>query len=347
MVSRRTLSGNINIIPQFADMLQYLIIQLCDTSTSFCHYDNGKLEPRLIGLDDLKKGIKFAMKQNLMIQFLYPDYVLPEQYKEVINSIDHNDIVSSTCEDTMLRDNADIVVMSDWTALSYYDFKDDSIYVLRTSKADLFDRYQFIKDTLKKVYRLNIVLTDIDSFNESDYKKYNQILSVLADEVAESFNHGNGVQLNVLTDRIVLNRMNNCEAGNSHLTLAPDGKLYVCPAFYAEHKDGKNEKYPEYEYCIGEPQNDNVIPNANLYKLEYSPLCRTCDAYQCKRCVWLSKKLTLEVNTPSHEQCVVSHLERNMSRDLLEKIRNSNENLSGIEIPAIDYLDPFDNRKEW
>ena len=36
-----------------------------------------------------------------------------------------------------------------------------------------------------------------------------------------------------------------------------------------------------------------------------------------------------------------------MSRDLLEKIRNSNENLSGIEIPAIDYLDPFDNRKEW
>ena len=79
MASRRTLSGNINIIPQFADMLQYLIIQLCDTSTSFCHYDNGKVEPRLIGLDDLKKGIKFAMKQNLMIQFLYPDYVLPEQ----------------------------------------------------------------------------------------------------------------------------------------------------------------------------------------------------------------------------------------------------------------------------
>ena len=60
-----------------------------------------------------------------------------------------------------------------------------------------------------------------------------------------------------------------------------------------------------------------------------------------------AEKLTLEVNTPSHEQCVVSHLERNMSRDLLEKIRNSNENLSGIEIPAIDYLDPFDNRKEW
>lgn len=347
MVSPKTLLGNINKIPQFADMLQYLIIQLCDTSTSFCHYDNDKLEPRLINLDDLKKGIKFAMKQNLMIQFLYPNYVLPAQYKDVIDSIDHNDIVPSTCEDTLLRDNADIVVMSDWKTLCYYNFRADSIYVLRTSKADLFDRYQFIKDTLKKVYRLNIVLTDTDSFKEPDYKKYNQILSVLADEVAESFYNGHGVQLNVLTDRIVLDRMNNCEAGSSHLTLAPDGKLYVCPAFYAEQKNAQDEKYSEYDYCIGEPQNEVSIPNANLYKLEYSPLCRTCDAYHCKRCVWLSKKLTLEVNTPSHEQCVISHLERNMSRNLLDKIRNSNENLSDIEILPIDYLDPFNNRKEW
>lgn len=328
-------------------MLQYLLIQLCDSSTSFCHYNNDKENPRLISLDDLRNGIKFAMKQNLMIQFLYPDYELPLEYKDVINSIDHNDIVPSTCEDTLLRENADIVVMSDWTALSYYDFRDDSIYVLRTSKNDLFDRYNFLKDVLKKVYRLNIVLTDIESFKDSDFKKYNQILSVLANEVAESFNNASGVQLNVLTDRIVLNQMNNCEAGNSHLTLAPDGKLYICPAFYAEHKDNHNEKYPEYDFCLGEPRNEIEIPNANLYKLECSPLCRTCDAYHCKRCVWLSKKLTQEVNTPSHEQCVVAHLERNNSRVLLDKIRNSNTNLSEISIPEITYLDPFDNRREW
>lgn len=328
-------------------MLQYLIIQLCDTSTSFCHYNNDKVKPHLISLDDLRDGVKFAMKQNLMIQFLYPDYELPVEYKNVINSIDHNDIVPSTCEDSSLRDNADIVVMSDWTALRYYDFRDDSIYVLRTSKNDLFDRFNFIKDVLKKVYRLNIVLTDIESFTDSDFKKYNKILSGLADEVAESFINESGVQLNVLTDRIVLSRMNNCEAGNSHLTLTPDGKLYVCPAFYTEHRVNHDEKYPEYDFCLGKPQSEVTIPNANLYKLEYSPLCRTCDAYHCKRCVWLSKKLTQEVNTPSHEQCVISHLERNMSRGLLDKIRNSNESLSAIEIPEITYLDPFDNRKDW
>ena len=92
-------------------MLQYLIIQLDDTSTSYCHYENGKRENRLISLDDLKSGIFFAMKENLMIQFVYPDYELPSEYKDVINSIDHFDIVSSLCEDRKLVDNADIIVM--------------------------------------------------------------------------------------------------------------------------------------------------------------------------------------------------------------------------------------------
>ena len=70
-------------------MLQYLIIQLDDTSVSYCHYENSKEHSKLIGLEDLKSAILFAMKENLMIQFLYPNYELPQEYKEVIHSIDH------------------------------------------------------------------------------------------------------------------------------------------------------------------------------------------------------------------------------------------------------------------
>lgn len=43
-------------------MIQYLIIQLDDTSTSFCYYENSGKARRLIALDDLKAGIFFAMK---------------------------------------------------------------------------------------------------------------------------------------------------------------------------------------------------------------------------------------------------------------------------------------------
>jgi len=55
----------------------------------------------------------------------------------------------------------------------------------------------------------------------------------------------------------------------------------------------------------------------------------------------------MEVNTPSHEQCVVAHLERNASRMLLENIRRHQSFLPDQKIKMIDYLDPFDIRKEW
>ena len=134
-------------------MLQYLIIQLDDTSTSYCHYENGKTEHRLISLDDLKAGILFAMKENLTIQFVYPDYSLPQEYKDVINSIDHSDIVPSSCEDTILRENADVIVFNSWTAIEQYAFKDNAVCVLRTSKADLLGKCSLLKPALSAVKR--------------------------------------------------------------------------------------------------------------------------------------------------------------------------------------------------
>ena len=90
------------------------------------------------------------------------------------------------------------------------------------------------------------------------------------------------------------------------------------------------------------------IKNPQLYKLDHAPICRNCDAYQCKRCVWLNRKTTLEVNTPSHEQCVVAHLERNASSKLLNNIRLHGSFLTEQEeIKEIDYIDPYEKREEW
>ena len=66
-------------------MLQYLIILLDDTATSICHYECTKKEQNLIKIDNLKAGIMFGMKENLMIQFVYPDYELPQNYKDLID----------------------------------------------------------------------------------------------------------------------------------------------------------------------------------------------------------------------------------------------------------------------
>lgn len=307
-------------------MLQYLIILLDDTSVSYCHYENQRVERKLISLENLKAGILFGMKENLMIQFVYPDYELPIEYQQTIEMIDHSKIMPSS-----KADGADVIVFNSWECLEKSLLKEKTAYVLRTSKQELFDNYALL-DKKIDMYRLNIVITDIDSFTAADFDRYKLILSDLVETTKNAYGNKKAPQINILTDRMMLDKMNNCNAGWENITLAPDGLFYVCPAFYF---NGKGRP-------VGNLSDKLQIKNSQLYKLAYAPLCRKCDAYQCKRCIWLNWKTTLEVNTPSHEQCVVAHLERNASRELLKEIRTLGTFLPEKEIKEINYLDPFD-----
>ena len=332
-------------------MVKYLIILLDDAGTSFCHYEC-RQAARLMPLDILKQGILYAMKENLTVQVVYSDNELPQEYKEVIDSIDHSDIVSSRCNDESLTEQADIVVFDGWTDIASYDYKGNVAYVVRTTKGELFEKHKLLSDVIKKAARLNVVITDIDAFSEKDFAQYKDVLTVLSGQVEELYLEGKSPQLNILTDRMMLDKMNNCNAGWENITLAPDGKFYVCPAFYhAQQADGSEmfiSEVCEKGFSIGDLKTGLDIKNPQLYRLDHAKLCRNCDAYQCKRCIWLNRKTTCEVNTPSHEQCVVAHLERNASRVLLNNIRKHGSFLpEKEEIKKIDYLDPFDKRDEW
>ena len=322
-------------------MLQYLIILLDRTCTSFCGYPSapptpfrGRTEGGLIPLDTLKQGIRFGMMENLMIQYVYPDYELPQEYAEVIESIDHSKIKSLPLTPPKEgRMDADV-----WVTESIKDIKADVPVVWRTDKQSLFDSEADIIKALENVPRLNIVLTDTETFTDEDFEKYKDLLGKLSKAIEQMYVAGKAPQLNLLTDRMMLQKMNNCGAGDTNITLAPNGKFYVCPAFY----------YEDETDSIGDLEHGLDIRNKQLYKLEYAPICRHCDSFQCKRCIWLNRKTTLEVNTPGHEQCVLAHLERNASRELLNNIRKHGTFLpEQEEIKEIDYLDPFDKKDTW
>ena len=324
-------------------MIQYLVILLDDTSVSFCHYQNDKKERNLMPFETLKAGIVYAMKENLNIQFVYPNYSLPKAYLELLDCIDHTDIKPAS-----LGDEADVVVMDGINQVldvNDNNFKQGVSCVLRLSKYELFKKIANVCALLNKVERLNVVITDVETFKDADFERYSEELRMLSEEVEKQYVAGKVVQLNLLTDRMMLDKMNNCGAGDTSVALAPDGKFYVCPAFYITNED---DGMGALHTSIGDVKHGLDIKNPQLYKLDHAPLCRRCDAYQCKRCVWLNRKMTYEVNTPSHEQCVMAHLERNASRDLLNSIRKLGQFLPELEeIKEITYLDPFDVRKEW
>ena len=313
--------------------LQYLVVLLDDTSMAYCHAENPLKERRLMPLETLRKAILFGMKQNLMIQFVYPDYELPAEYNELIDTIDHVKIGREVkiFNSVPLRIEGDNVV-------------------LRLSVAEFVERQYDIATLLPQAKRLNICLTDIENFKDEQIEDYKRALATLNAVLLNLYKSAKQPQFNLITDRLQLTEMHNCEAGVGNITIAPNGKFYLCPAFYYDEQLGisnrMNHKTKDASRSVGDLEQGIDIPNKQLLQLDHAPLCRICDAYHCNRCIWLNQKLTWDNNTPSHQQCVISHLERNASRDLQIKMQEIGYRFEN-EIKEINYLDPFDVKEEW
>ena len=320
-----------------------------DTSVAYCHADNPLKERNLIPLETLKKGIIFGMKQNLMIQYVFPDYALPKEYSEVIESIDNVKIYPMGCKPVtgMANDGETDVEVAN----AIPEKVEANNLVLRLTFSEMLKQ----KDAIAKLFasgaRINLCITDVEQFTDEQIETYKQVLNEWNAALLDLYKQGLSPQFNLLTDRMQLEKMHNCEAGVSNITLAPNGKFYLCPAFYYDEQmkvfNQLDHNNPSSDNSVGDLEKGLDIPNPQLLQLDHAPLCRSCDAYQCRRCIWLNRKLTWDNNTPSHQQCVMAHIERNASRDLLNDIRKVGEFMPNIDIKEINYLDPFDIRKEF
>lgn len=330
-------------------MLQYLVILLDDTSVAYCHADNPLKERNLMSVETLKKGILFGMKHNLMIQYVFPDYALPKEYASVIESIDNVKIypVGRKPVTVIESENEADVEVAD-TVPEKVEAKN---LVLRLT----FDEMLKQKDGIAKLFaqskRVNLCITDVEKFTDEQIETYRQVLDEWDKALLDLYKLRQSPQFNLLTDRMMLEKMHNCEAGVGNITLAPNGKFYLCPAFYYDERmqvfNQMNHHKPSSDTSVGDLEKGLEISNPQLLQLDHAPLCRNCDALHCRRCIWLNQKLTWDNNTPSHQQCVMAHLERNASRSLLNEIRNIGEFMPQIDIKEINYLDPFEVRKEF
>ncbi|MGM9830964.1 MAG: CXXX repeat peptide maturase [Paludibacteraceae bacterium] len=314
--------------------LQYLVVLLDNTSIAYCHAENPLQERKLIPIDTLRQAILFGMKQNLMLQFVYPDYELPQEYNELIESIDH------------VKIGRDVIVCNRVEELPVSNV---NTIVLRLTINDFITNVQTIVSHLAYFKRLNITLTDIESFTDDLIPAYKEALSVLADAIAAQYKVRNQLQVNILTDRLQLTEMRNCDAGIGNITLAPNGKFYLCPAFYYDEQmdisNRMNYKIKDATRSVGDLQHGIQIPNKQLLQLDHAPLCRICDAYHCHRCIWLNQRLTWDNNTPSRQQCLIAHVERNATQHLQAELQTIGYQFEK-QIENITYLDPFEVRNE-
>lgn len=268
------------------------------------------------------------MKENLSIQFVYPNSPMPKTTESIIESIDHIKIVPESIDDDTILASADIIVTDSFDLSGKLT---DKIYVVRIDYATLLNSVDNLKRLIKRSRRVNVVLSNTAEFQKEYIEPYRSFLNVMADFITDEYLHGNNLQFNLITDRMMLSEMNNCNAGDESITVSPDGLFYPCPAFIGNK-----------QFLCGNIVDGFQAPNIQLYRKENAPICKICDAYHCKRCVWLNNLLTHEINTPSWQQCYMAHLEREASKKAIESIRSKIPNfLSGISISDLEYLDPY------
>lgn len=173
-------------------------------------------------------------------------------------------------------------------------------------------------------------MIDLDSNDEPGLARYDHALGCLREQVGTKILEGRNLELSSLTDRMALSGPHHCEAGLDHLTLDPAGYLWTCPGFI-----GKGDP-------IGSLQKRASIPNGYLLRLAHAPICGVCDAFHCRRCVFLNQRATLEVNTPPWQVCRAAHYEREHARLLLEELQRRGRFRNLPPIRAIAHNDPLE-----
>ncbi|MBR1631214.1 MAG: CXXX repeat peptide maturase, partial [Paludibacteraceae bacterium] len=260
--------------------------------------------------------------------------------------IDHVKIVPDTLP---VRDGIDRVVRV-FDRVPGADEPGEDTAVIRCPLSRLIGSEQRLADLLGHEGRITLCPTDVENSSDGLIEDYGAMLSRLSRTVEDGIRSGRQVSLNVLTDAMMAGEMHNCEAGVSNVTLAPNGRLYLCPAFYYDELRGlsnmMNHVRPVSDRSVGSPDEGLDIRNPQLLRLDHAPLCRRCRAWHCRRCVWLNERMTWDRNTPGREQCVISHTELRVARQLQQRLVGCGLGFEHV-IDKVEHLDPFDAREMW
>ncbi len=322
-------------MPEQTGTIDYLIVPLEAGATSFCYYENPAYYSGggdFLPLTVLRSVHDYAAKKSITINFLYGNRRPPHDYEEIIESTNHVKMLPLKLK-KYYAEGVFVVNRDDVRLIDALESSAQNTFILRLVKDELQKLGPIVDVLLDKCRRLDLVLPDIGSFSGREYDEYAMQITRIKNDFLNRIKKGHTVELNILTDRLLLHAMNNCNAGLVHLTVGCNGKLYLCPGFYYGNEDDS----------VGSIDNGSMIKNQRLLRIGNAPICSRCDAYHCKRCLYLNNKLTLEINTPSRQQCVVSHLERDCSRVLRDDLVQLTHDVTAFApIPELSYFDPLD-----
>lgn len=316
----------------YSGLTKQLYMITSDDCAEHCNYESNTKDINFMDEQTFKAGLEYAYKN-----FFKPVILYSKSGRNVENI---KNILNSSCKEAVENDCLEIFnsnIAQNFT---------NGIEIISDSSSDREvigdtcilkikeNNLEQLSDTaiilFKDVNRINLVIPDLDkSFN---YKLYKDQLNKIKDYIISDYKGNLIKEINVLTDLLFIDKMDNCNAGDKSFALAPNGKIYLCPAFYFNDENDS----------IGDLENGISIEKYNsLFKAEGSPVCSKCEALHCSRCIYLNKTFTDEYNVSPAVQCRKSYLEREISKELSSALIKAGAcNIK--EITDVDYSDPLE-----
>lgn len=317
---------------EYGTKLRNLYILLSNDYVSYCDYNNSNLSIcEEIDADGILRSLKYC-RDNFFEPIIVhnkSNFNFKNDDKYIgynITHIVHAKYINEA-KKIVLKN---IVPVYEKESLEY-DNQGLSNVIFNIESKDIANLSKYIIELFKKVQRIDLNIHDIDkNFNESLYK--NQ-LEEISNYIKHFYKENETIkELSVLTDVLFINKHDNCMAGENTFIISPEEKIYQCCAIYSNEKDNN----------IGDIKKGITVKyDKRLYEIENSNLCRICDCYQCKNCIYSNKKFTKEVNVAPSFICRKSHIERLVSKKLYDEIYQSNINIMVKNFDIYDELDPI------
>lgn len=307
---------------------------LDDSFTTYCCYNNkNDKKNQEMDLETIREGLDYTRQNGFAPIFVHSKnntMISMAQLLEydIVNLVPYGRIEEA--KEKKLKRIIPIFEVSDINEIN--DIFDHVILNIESQNIGL------LADSVSKLYkntnRINLNITDLDKqFNQDTYELQLKEIGEYIEDCWKT--RGVQLEINILTDNFFSSKHENCGAGEHSFVIDPIGRIYACCAGI-EVEDDK---------CIGNIKDGiNKHHDNHLYKVNYSNLCRECDAYQCKNCIDINKKFTNEINVSPSFQCIKSNIEKQMSKSLgkrLNWIRRDLENKTENQTHKLDPMRYF------
>lgn len=142
---------------------------------------------------------------------------------------------------------------------------------------------------LKNNIRINIFISDLEKWSDNEVKRYEEELKKLVKHINDY--NLKDVTLNIFdnNDKNRIDELEDCGAGKDLFTIAPSGKIYMCPAFYFN--------YPEY--YIGDIYKGIDYKKIKAFNRQKNIFINNDEFENCCKCIYLNKLQTNEFSISS------------------------------------------------